>query len=231
MTVLATALKFAAVACSLQVSDMAVDFATLTKQEVQQEAAPSFDFSSAQKVESTIDFSSLAQVDANGPDVEQTIREAAKAQGIDETTLLAIASVESGLDPKAKNPRSTAGGLFQFVDDTWKGEGFEGVDKFDPVENSRAGAQFTKKNMDGLEQELGRKPTLEEVYMAHFLGLQGAKDAMKKLQENPDALAKDVFSNAVRKANPNVFKEGVTAKEAIEGLTGKVTAAAKKFAG
>ena len=212
---------------------MAVDFDTLQQVTESSGQAPGplvFDFASAEKQDSpSVDFSSLSRVDKGDPDIEMIIRDAAQGAGVDETTLLSIAQVESALDPKAKNPNSSAEGLFQFIDDTWKDVAGEGKDKLHPATNAEAGAEFTKRNIAGLKEELGRDPTLEETYMAHFLGLNGAKKTLKKLQENPEALAKDVFSGAVRKANPNIFKEGVTAQEAMNNLTSKVTKAAGKF--
>lgn len=43
---------------------------------------------------------------------------------------VAVAWCESRFDPEAENPRSSAGGLFQFLDDTWESVG--GGDKHDP---------------------------------------------------------------------------------------------------
>jgi len=47
------------------------------------------------------------------------IREAASATGISFDYLLAQAARESGLDPQARNSRSSASGLFQFTSQTW----------------------------------------------------------------------------------------------------------------
>ena len=53
-------------------------------------------------------------------DIGQQIREAAIARGIDPEVALRIANAESDLVSSAKNPRSSARGLFQVTDDTWK---------------------------------------------------------------------------------------------------------------
>lgn len=224
----AIALKFVMAVSSPQVSDMAFDFST-AQREAQPQAASTFDFDTATiEQPQAVDFASLTRVGAE-VDVEQTIRDSAKASGIDPITLLSIAQVESALDPKAKNPRSSAGGLFQFIDDTWNEVAGEGLDKFDAKANAEAGAEFTKRNIAGLKDSLDRDPTLDEIYMAHFLGLAGARSALEAMEANPDALATDVFSKGVIKANPNVFKEGVTARDAMKGLTDKVVKAAKQF--
>jgi hypothetical protein len=51
--------------------------------------------------------------------VEAAIRRAASATGVDFDFLLRTAKRESGLNPSAKAPTSSAAGLFQFVDQTW----------------------------------------------------------------------------------------------------------------
>lgn len=57
---------------------------------------------------------------------------------------LAIIDCESGGDPNARNPRSGAAGLFQFVDGTWthasEQAGFEGAPPNDPEANVAAAA-------------------------------------------------------------------------------------------
>ncbi len=56
-----------------------------------------------------------------GQSVTGAIRQAAKATGTNFQYLLAAAKVESNLDPAASARSSSAGGLFQFIDQTWLG--------------------------------------------------------------------------------------------------------------
>lgn len=56
---------------------------------------------------------------ASGGRVVSGIREAAASTGVSFSYLLAQATQESGLDPQARNTRSTASGLFQFTANTW----------------------------------------------------------------------------------------------------------------
>ncbi len=51
--------------------------------------------------------------------VEAAIQRASQATGVDFTFLMKTAGRESGLNPKAKAPTSSAAGLFQFVEQTW----------------------------------------------------------------------------------------------------------------
>ena len=58
---------------------------------------------------------------AAGSTVTGAIRQASQATGTSFNYLLATAQVESGLNPQAGAPTSSARGLFQFVDQTWLG--------------------------------------------------------------------------------------------------------------
>jgi hypothetical protein len=53
------------------------------------------------------------------PAAIQAIRDAAGGTGADFAYLVAQAAVESGFDPRAQSPSSSARGLFQFVEGTW----------------------------------------------------------------------------------------------------------------
>src|SRR5579872_213755 len=58
---------------------------------------------------------------AAGSAVTGAIRQASQATGTSFNYLLATAQVESGLNPQAGAPTSSARGLFQFVEQTWLG--------------------------------------------------------------------------------------------------------------
>lgn len=64
--------------------------------------------------------SSMAGIRAEGG-VRDAIAQAARSTGVDFNYLLAQARSESGLDPTAKASGSSAGGLFQFLDQSWLG--------------------------------------------------------------------------------------------------------------
>ena len=75
----------------------------------------------------------------------RAIHEAAREFGVDPGLMEDIAYFESGLNPEAKNPRSSAAGLFQFIDASWKQVmrelGLsEATSKLDPIANARAAA-------------------------------------------------------------------------------------------
>lgn len=95
--------------------------------------------------------------------------------------LAKTAQVESRMNPNAQNPRSSAGGLFQFLDSTAKRYGL--TDKMDPVASTLAAAQLAGDNADSLSSRLGREPTTPELYVAHQQGAGGAA----KILSNPSA--------------------------------------------
>jgi len=112
-----------------------------------------------------------------------------------------IAGIESGYKATAANPNSTAKGLFQFTDSTWRGMGGKAGEQFDPEKNADLGAKFVRQNAEGLKQALGRNPTYGEVYASHFFGLKGAKDL---LNMDPRTPMSDAVSAQVLKANPQL---------------------------
>lgn len=114
------------------------------------------------------------------------ITSAATQYGVDPNVLISIARTESNFDPMAQNPRSSAGGVFQFLDATADQYGLQ--DRFDPVQASDAAARLTRDNAVQLRRLLGREPTAAELYLAHQQGATGAS----KLLTNPNARAVDV---------------------------------------
>ena len=120
--------------------------------------------------------------------------------------LSTIAGLESGGKETAANPRSSAKGLFQFTDATWKGMGGKEGEQFDPEKNAELGALFTRQNAEGLKKSLGRNPTYSEVYAAHHFGLKGAKDLMNADPKTPIEMA---VSPSVLKANPYLKDKSV----------------------
>lgn len=134
-------------------------------------------------------------------DIRGIIGNAAQRYGIDPEVLSFIAQRESNFNPQAKNPNSSAKGLFQFIDGTAKGYNLD--DPFDPEKSSDAAARFTRDNISFLRKNLGREPTKEEIYLSHQQGPAGAL----KLLSNPNAKASDIVGvDAIQlnKGNPDM---------------------------
>jgi SLT domain-containing protein len=51
---------------------------------------------------------------------------------------------ESSFNPNAKNPKSSAHGLFQFLDSTRKDYGGNAIDWYDPYQQTLAGMKYIK---------------------------------------------------------------------------------------
>ena len=117
------------------------------------------------------------------PSLKALVENANKQYGLPEGYLTRTAQIESGFNPSAKNPNSSASGLFQFINSTAKQYGLS--NPFDPVASTDAAARFAADNKRVLAQALGREPTAGELYLAHQKGAGGAV----KLLLNPDANA------------------------------------------
>lgn len=137
--------------------------------------------------------------------VRDIISAAALRHGVDPTALMKVAQIESSLNPKAKNPHSSAGGLFQFVDGTAAQYGLQ--DRFDPVQAADAGARLMRDNAAYLAAKLDRAPTAGELYLAHQQGAAGAW----RLLKNPNAKAVDAVGAAAVSLNGG--HAGMTAGE------------------
>lgn len=134
-------------------------------------------------------------------DVADKIRAAAVAKGVDPNTALRIAGVESDYDPTAKNPLSSAKGLFQVIDDTWKRYGGKPGKQRDTDENIRVGMDILADNTNKLTKILGRAPRPSELYTAHFFGLGTGAEV---LRADPDTPINQIASKKVMAANPHL---------------------------
>ena len=114
------------------------------------------------------------------------------------------AEIESGLNPNAKNPRSSAKGLFQFIDSTARAYG---VDPLDPESATIGAAELAADNARYLRRKLGREPTAGELYLAHQQGAAGAA----RLLANPNAMAADVVGT--KAVTLNAGRDDITAGE------------------
>lgn len=103
--------------------------------------------------------------------------------------LARTAQIESGGDPNAQNPNSSAGGMFQFIDSTAQQYGL--TDKMDPRASADAAARLAADNAAHLRAALGREPTAAELYLAHQQGAGGAA----RLLANPDTPAASIVGN------------------------------------
>jgi hypothetical protein len=88
-----------------------------------------------------------------------------------------LAQIESSNNPYARNPNSSAKGLYQFIDSTAKQYGITapfGTPEYTQQEQ-QAVMRLTEDNRNALRQFLGREPSQGELYLAHQQGATGAK--------------------------------------------------------
>lgn len=135
-----------------------------------------------------------------------------------------LKSAESAGRADARNPRSTATGLYQFTEGTWRDvmRAHPELDltsdgRTDPEQQERAIRAFTEDNRRVLVNELGRAPTVGELHLAHFLGAGGAAEVIQAPNETP---AETLVSRGAVNANPEVLR-GKTAGEIKAWAAGK----------
>lgn len=156
------------------------------------------------------------------PEIRTAIARAASASGVDFDYLMAQARLESGLDPNARASTSSAAGLYQFTQGTWLatlsrhgaeqglGDALAGTRaerlalRFDPQASAQMAAALAADNRQGLRDSLGREPDASELYLAHFLGLGGARQFLAALAGNPAQDAAALLPSAAA-ANRGVF--------------------------
>lgn len=148
--------------------------------------------------------------------VQDIIRRKALEYGVDPTTALAIAKIESNFNPAPTT--GNGGGLYQFDKTNWANFG-SGADVTDPVANADAFMRYYKGSLlPGLTKELGRMPTPGELYLAHQQGVKGAA----ALLANPSGIAADTLSG--------FYKDLPTAISAITGNGGQKDMTGQQFA-
>lgn len=156
--------------------------------------------------------------------INDLISAAAERNSVPSDLLMNIAGAESSGRSDAANPRSSAKGVFQFIDSTWEGLGGTPGNQFDPQENVELGARFTRQNAERLKQELGRDPSYAETYAAHYFG-PGVSSMLKNADpSDPIEVGLATFTNSrgvdqILRANPNL--QGKTVGEVMSSLTAK----------
>lgn len=134
-----------------------------------------------------------------------------------------ILNRESGGDPNAKNPRSTATGLGQFLEKTWveqlrlarpdltNGKADEELYalRLDPEISREVTTRYALDNANRL-RSAGIAPTPGNIYLSHFLGPTGAQRVLSAKDAAP---VETVVGSDAMNSNKAVFKNISTAGE------------------
>ncbi|MBN8945228.1 MAG: transglycosylase SLT domain-containing protein [Rhizobiales bacterium] len=131
--------------------------------------------------------------------------------GSDDGYMANLTAQESGNNPNARNPHSSATGLAQFTTGTWNdlaarqpGLGLTPDGRTDPDQSRRALVAFTNENRAILGRS-GIPATPANLSMTHFLGQAGGPRFLAGLAANPNGPATGLVSPAAADANRNVF--------------------------
>lgn len=157
------------------------------------------------------------QVTSAPSPIMDIVREAALEVGVDPDFLIAKGFMESSLNPNARAKTTSAQGLFQFTEGTWKdmvkrhgGEyGITEKDINDPRAQAILAAQYQKNNEAALKRRLGENFNARplDLYMTHFLGPTGGATFIEKALKNPNAKAARDFKGAAKRNRSIFFDE------------------------
>jgi hypothetical protein len=94
----------------------------------------------------------------------------------------------------------------------------------DPAASAMMAGAFTRNNATHLENAIGRQPSEGELYIAHFLGSEGASKLIGVAATQPQANAANMFPRAAA-ANPSIFYDRAgharSAGDVYANLSGK----------
>lgn len=166
------------------------------------------------------------------PSNAKSIARKAQQEGVNPSVALTISHIETGgrFNHTAKNPTSSAHGLFQILDKTWKGQG--GGDRYSIDEQIKQGLKHIKNANASMRKSLGREPIEHEQYLGHLLGPGGAAAVLKA---DPNAKLIDVVrkydsKNANDIVNNNGMS-GLTVGQAIGKWRNKWNSLSSRYGG
>ena len=80
--------------------------------------------------------------------------------------------------------------------------------RYDPDAASLMAAELARDNRESLRGTLGREPDSAELYLAHFMGSEGASRFLTMMQNSPHSSAAAIFPKQARANRPVFFDAG-----------------------
>lgn len=158
--------------------------------------------------------------------VQDAIARAAQEEGVDPAFALATAERESKFDPNAR-ASSSIYGLFQMSRNLRAQYG--SGDSGDPYDQAKGWARFINDTKGNLTARLGREPTNDELYLAHYFG-EGRAARLISGQTAGSTNVSDVFTPRELKENPEIAKAG-TVGSLMTGIGADMEARQARFGG
>jgi hypothetical protein len=92
----------------------------------------------------------------------------------------------------------------------------------DPAASATMAGSFTRNNAEQLRAAIGRAPSEGELYIAHFLGPDGASKLIGAASNRPNASAAEMFPQAAA-ANPSIFYSSFSHARSVGDVYAKLT--------
>lgn len=184
------------------------------------------------KPRKNLDFASSAL-----PENAKLIARRSQQEGVDPTVALTISQLESNFSHTAQPPigkngkrLSSAHGLFQLLDGTWKGQG--GGNRNDINEQIKQGLKHIKNANASIRKGIGRDPIAHEQYLGHLLGPAGAVHVLKA---DPNAKLIDIVKTYDKENADAIVKNngmaGLTVGQAIDKWRKKWNTVSARYSG
>jgi hypothetical protein len=186
------------------------DLSDLDKLEIENDLIPRVALASVQRTATGL----LDSGTALTPELRSAIDAVAKEPGMPTWMpeyLARTATMESSGGRKTVNPLNDGVlGVFQFDERTARDVGMLPEDRLDVGKSTAGAAKLALGRFNELKKNLGRDPTMSEVYLSHQQGAAGAS----KLLLNPDAPAASVIGEEA--VTDNGGWEGMTAQQFVD---------------
>jgi hypothetical protein len=186
------------------------DISDLDRLEIEKDLIPKVALASVQRTATGLLDSGAALT----PELKAAIDTVSKEPGMPAWMpeyLARTATIESSGGRKTANPLNPGVlGVFQFDERTARDVGMKPEDRLDVGKSTAGAAKLAMGRFNELKKNLGRDPTMGEVYLSHQQGAAGAS----KLLLNPDAPAASVIGEEA--VIDNGGWEGMTAQQFVD---------------